>query len=159
VALRNARPKARIVASDIDAKAVRCAATNGVEVYCGHLAEPLPMALAGQVDVVVAVVPYVPTEEMVFLPRDVRHYEPLRALDGGSNGTELLEQAVRCSVQLLRPGGSLLLELGGNQDQQLLPVLQQAGFTVSARVFDEDGDLRGIEALLVDRAASCDTGD
>jgi release factor glutamine methyltransferase len=146
VALRTARPLARVVAADIDADAVRCAAMNGVEVHHGHLAEPLPRELVGQVDVMVAVVPYVPTEEIVFLPRDVRRYEPLRALDGGAHGTELLHQVVRCSVELLRPGGSLLLELGGDQDEQLLPALHESGFTLSARMVDADGDLRGIEA-------------
>jgi release factor glutamine methyltransferase len=148
VALRNAHPRARVVGTDIDANAVSCAAKNAVEVYRGHFADPLPEALFGQVDVVVAVVPYVPTDEMIFLPRDVRRYEPRRALDGGKNGMVLLEQAVSSGAQLLHAGGSLLLELGGNQDEQLLPCLRQAGFSISARLHDDDGDLRGIEATF-----------
>ena len=148
VALRNAQPTARVVATDIDARAVACAASNGVEVYQGHLADPLPEALFGQFDVVVAVVPYVPTGEMIFLPHDVQHYEPRRALDGGTHGTVLLEPAVVSGAQLLQPGGSLLLELGGTQDDLLLPVLSRAGFRITWRIYDDDDDLRGIEAAL-----------
>jgi release factor glutamine methyltransferase len=148
VALRRAHRHARVVGTDIDPNAVGCAAKNGVEVYQGHLADPLPHALFGHVDVVVAVVPYVPTEEMIFLPRDVREYEPRRALDGGRNGMLLLEQAAVSGAQLLHVGGSLLLELGGNQDRLLLPALDQAGFSLTARIHDDEGDLRGIEARL-----------
>jgi release factor glutamine methyltransferase len=157
VALRREHPRARVVGTDIDPNAVRCAAKNGVEVYEGHLADPLPDMLFGEVDVVVAVAPYVPTEDMIFLPRDVRDYEPRRALDGGRNGMVLLEQAVVSGAQLLRVGGSLLLELGGNQDERLAPVLDQAGFSVSAPMHDEEGDLRAIEARL-DRVATLRPG-
>jgi release factor glutamine methyltransferase len=90
---------------------------------------------------------------MIFLPRDVRDYEPRVALDGGRNGMVLLEQAVMSGAQLLHVGGSLLLELGGNQDERLVPALDQAGFGVSAPIHDDEGDLRGIETRL-DRVAT-----
>jgi release factor glutamine methyltransferase len=148
VALRKARPGARVVATDIDAAACRCAANNDVEVYHGHLAEPLPADLIGRFDVVVAVAPYVPSDEMVFLPRDVQKYEPRVALDGGSQGTELLEQAISAGTRLLHPGGALHLELGGSQDEQLAPVLRAAGFDVVERLVDDEGDVRGVHARL-----------
>ncbi len=148
LALGRARPQARVVATDIDPLACRCAADNGVEVYPGHLAEPLPSELAGHFDVVVAVVPYVPSEELVFLPRDVREYEPLHALDGGPYGTSVLDQAVRAAAGLLRPGGSVLLEVGGDQDRALVGVLAESGFGPLVRHEDDEGDLRAIEARL-----------
>ena len=149
VALQNARPHARVVATDIDGDACRCAASNDVEVYQGYLADPLPGELTGRFDVVVAVVPYVPTDEIIFLPRDVRQHEPRRALDGGVNGTEMLEQVISASTGLLHTGGSLLVELGGRQDEQLAPALLAAGFDLRARLVDDDGDLRGLHARLV----------
>jgi release factor glutamine methyltransferase len=146
VALGRARPRARVVATDIDPTAVRCATDNGVEVFLGHLADPLPSHLRAHFDVVTAVVPYVPTEAIVFLPRDVREHEPLLALDGGPRGTQLLAGAVRSASELLRPGGWLLLELGGQQDDELAGVVRSAGFATARRFEDDDGDLRGIEA-------------
>ncbi len=144
VALKAARPGARVVATDLDPVACRCAANNGVEVYQGHLADPVPSDLAGRVDVVTAVVPYVPTDEMAFLPRDVRRYEPRGALDGGERGLETLRQAAAASTALLRLGGSLILELGGTQDTLLAPQCRALGFGPVGRLIDEDGDLRGI---------------
>jgi release factor glutamine methyltransferase len=148
VALRAARPAARVVATDIDANAVRCAAKNGVEVYQGHLAEPVPSELVGLFDVVVAVVPYVPTDQIMFLPRDVRRYEPRQALDGGTGGVVLLEQAAAAGARLLHSGGSLLLELGGEQDVHLGGSLEEAGFNQAERILDPEGDLRGLHARL-----------
>lgn len=148
MALGHARPSARVVASEIDPVAWRCAKENGVEVYAGHLDEPLPFELRGRFDVVIAVVPYVPSEQFDYLPRDVRDYEPRIALDGGPHGTRVLEQAVGAGARLLHMGGALLLELGGEQDDALQGVLGAAGFDAMRRFSDEEGDLRGIEATL-----------
>jgi release factor glutamine methyltransferase len=149
VALQRARPQARVLATDIDERACRCATENGIEVFQGYLATPLPRSLDGRFDVVAAVVPYVPTEELGFLPRDVQRYEPRLALDGGPGGTRLLEETVWSASTLLRPGGSLLLELGGTQDRALRPTFDAAGFRVADRIEDEDGDLRGVEVCRV----------
>jgi release factor glutamine methyltransferase len=146
VALARARPRARVVASELDPAACRCAADNGVAVFAGYLAEPLPGELRGHFDVVIAVVPYVPTDELIYLPRDVREHEPLLALDGGPHGMRLLEQAVWASSELLHPGGALLLELGGDQADALGPVLSAAGYGAVRHHEDAEGDLRGIEA-------------
>jgi methylase of polypeptide subunit release factors len=90
-----------------------------VDALLGDLDEPLPTSLRRRVDVVTAVVPYVPTEELHLLPRDVLAHEPHRALDGGPRGTVVLERAARAATRWLRPGGSLLLELGGEQADEL----------------------------------------
>jgi release factor glutamine methyltransferase len=148
MALGHARPRARVVGTDIDPVACRCAEENGVAAFLGHLAEPLPDELRGHFDVVIAVVPYVPTEALAYLPRDVREFEPLLALDGGPGGTRLLEQAVWAGARLLRSGGALLLEVGGEQDGALREVLGAAGFGALRRHEDDDGDLRGVEVSL-----------
>jgi len=149
VAMGGARPDARVVATDIDPLACRCAQENGVEVYLGHLADPLPDELRGQFDLVFAVVPYVPTDALIYLPRDVRDHEPLIALDGGPGGLTVLDDVVRGASTLLHVGGSLLLELGGHQDEALRSTLEQAGFGPVRRHLDAEGDLRGIEVQLM----------
>ncbi|MHB1775797.1 MAG: N5-glutamine methyltransferase family protein [Acidimicrobiales bacterium] len=145
LALSRARPSARVLGTDVDPAACRCAAANGVEVHPGHLAEPVPPGLVVRVDVVVAVVPYVPTAAIELLPSDARDHEPRRALDGGPDGLGVLRPAVAAAASLLRPGGVALLELGGDQDVALRPTLAAAGLDVVARLVDEDGDLRGVE--------------
>jgi release factor glutamine methyltransferase len=148
VAISRARPQARVVATDADAAACRCAAANGVEVFAGHVGDPLPDDLRGHFDVVIAVTPYVPTDEIVFLPRDVREHEPRLALDGGPQGTTVLREAVLAASVLLHRGGAVLLEVGGDQDEQLRSVFEAGGFGVPRSYYDDDGDLRGVEAQL-----------
>lgn len=149
VALRAHCPGARVVACDIDAHAVACARRNGVEAYQGDLFAPLPDRFEGSVDVVTAVVPYVPTTELPFLQRDTFAFESALAYDGGPGGTRLLRRAVREAVRFLRPGGTLLLELGGNQADTIAPDLERNGYVRTEVISDSDGDVRGIEATLM----------
>jgi len=145
--LARLRPLARVLATEIDPAAVACARSNGLEVFQGDMAVNLPRTLVGKVDVVTAIVPYVPTRELRFLPRDVTRYEPRAALDGGADGMRLLRRAVLEAGPLLRPGGSLLLELGGNEADLLQPVLAANGYRDVQRHYDEDGDLRAVFCL------------
>ena len=144
VVLARRRPLARVVASEIDPLAVECARTNRVEVFEGDMTANLPAELLGQVDVVTAVVPYVPTGELRFLARDVLAYEPRRALDGGEAGTVFLVRAALEAAPLLRAGGSLLLELGGDEADLLRPVLAENGYREVELLVDEEGDPRAL---------------
>ena len=146
------RPGARVVASDVDERAVACAAANGVEVYRGDLFAPLPRALEGRVDVVVGVVPYVPTPELPLLQRDTFTFESPLAYDGGRDGTEILRRALSDAPRFLRRGGALLLELGGEQAGALSDDLARRGYVDVTVLVDEDGDVRGIEATLGERS-------
>ena len=146
--LMRRRPAARVVASDIDPRAVACAAANGVEAYLGDLFAPLPRALEGGVDVVVGVVPYVPTPELPLLQRDTFAFESPLAYDGGPDGTEILRRVLRDAPRFLRRGGALLLELGGEQAGLLGSDLARLGYIDVSVLIDEDRDLRGIEATL-----------
>jgi release factor glutamine methyltransferase len=139
-------PGAIVVGMDIDPAAVRCARVNGVSAVRGDLAaSPL---MTGAFDVVTAVAPYVPTPDVQFLPADVQRYEPRTALDGGPDGLALVRLVVTAAAELLRPGGWLLTEVGGDQDWRLAPDLAAAGFTPPTTWHDEDGDLRGLQAEL-----------
>jgi release factor glutamine methyltransferase len=146
--LMSRRPAARVVACDLDTHAVTCAAANGVEVYQGDLFAPLPQTLEGRVDVVIGVVPYVPTPALPLLQRDTFAFESPLAYDGGPDGTEILRRVLTDAPRFLRRGGALLLELGGNQAEALAEDLVRCGY-VDVKVLDDaDGDVRGVEATL-----------
>lgn len=146
--LAAAVPTARVLATELDTNAVNCARRNGVEVFEGFLDDPLPRALEHRVDVMTAVVPYVPTDALRLLPRDVQRYEPRLALDGGADGTDLLAEVVRRSIRWLHPGGWLLMELGGDQAEPIRRLLEDVGFERVEVMTDEDGDPRAICARL-----------
>jgi release factor glutamine methyltransferase len=147
--LRAHRPRARVAASDVDARAVACAAANGVEAYRGDLFAPLPRELESCVDVVVGVVPYVPTAELPLLQRDTFTFETPLSYDGGADGTDILRRVLRDAPRFLRPGGALLLELGGDQAAVLSDELLHFGYVDLSILADEDGDVRGIEATFL----------
>ena len=148
VVLARRRPLARVVATELDRTAADCARANGVAVIDGDLFDPLPLDLRGRLDVVTAVVPYVPTDALHLLPRDVLAHEPRLALDGGQDGLRLLRRVVAEAGPWMRSGGSLLLELGADQADQLAPDLRLKGFVEVERLVDEEGDLRGVCARV-----------
>jgi release factor glutamine methyltransferase len=150
--VRSAHPRADVVATDVDPAAVACARRNGVPALVGDLDEPLVPRLRGRVDVMTAVVPYVPTEELHLLPRDVLANEPRRALDGGRRGTTVLRRAAEAAARWLRPGGSVLLELGGDQSGPVAITLANVGLSGIRVHRDGDGQDRAIEARLAEVA-------
>lgn len=143
-----AHPGARVVGSDLDDRAVQCATANGVEAYQGDLFGPIPAELRRRVDVVVGVVPYVPTPELTLLQRDTFTFEGTLAYDGGFDGATFLRRVLEETPRWLRPGGALYLELGGAEADLLAADLARLGYADVIVLKDEDGDVRGIAATF-----------
>lgn len=119
VAFAAAVAPAELHAADVDPVAVRCARDNvesvGGRVYQGDLFDALPPALAGRVDVLLANVPYVPTESIALMPPEARDHEPPAALDGGADGLAVLRRVAAGAPRWLAPGGAMLVEVGEEQ--------------------------------------------
>lgn len=131
---------AELHAADVDPAAVRCARRNvGARgrVYEGDLYDPLPAALRGRVDVLVANVPYVPTAELSSLPREARLYEPRAALDGGADGLDLQRRVAAAAPDWLAPGGHLLIETSERQAPRSVEAFARAGLIASVASCDE----------------------
>lgn len=129
-----ARPEQRaaeLYAADIDPVAVRCARRNvaaaGGSVYAGDLYEPLPASLRGRVDVLLANVPYVPTEEIELLPQEARVHEARVALDGGADGLDVLRRVTADAARWLAPGGHLLFETSERQTARAVATVARDG--------------------------------
>jgi release factor glutamine methyltransferase len=131
VALVAALDRVELHAVDLDPTAVRCARRNvaaaGGQVHEGDLYEPLPAALRGRVDILVANAPYVPTEEVGLLPPEARLHEPRLALDGGADGLDVLRRVTAAAPQWLAPGGHLLVETSERQAPQAVAVFARTG--------------------------------
>jgi release factor glutamine methyltransferase len=120
-------------AADVDPAAVRCARRNlaaaGGRVYEGDLDGPLPAALRGRVDVLVANVPYVPTGSVRLMPPEARLHEPRAALDGGPDGLDVLRRLAAAAPRWLAPGGSVLVETNDRQVPAATAAVAAAGLT------------------------------
>ncbi|MEV2256834.1 putative protein N(5)-glutamine methyltransferase [Streptomyces sp. NPDC050147] len=128
-------------AADIDPAAVRCARRNvadvGGRVYEGDLYEPLPDALRGRVGVLLANVPYVPSEEVGLLPPEARVHEARVALDGGADGLDVLRRVTADAADWLAPGGRLLFETSERQVPYALEAVADGGLAPRS-VSDEE---------------------
>ena len=129
-----------LYAADIELAAVRCAQRNLVPwrgtVYQGDLFAALPDELRGRIDVLLANVPYVPTNEIRLLPPEARLYEPHVTLDGGPDGLATLRRVAAAAPEWLAAGGHLFVEMSEHQAPPARAVLVEHG--LAADVVDDE---------------------
>lgn len=143
------RPDATVHAADLDPAAVRCARRNlPRRVYEGDLFGALPSELRGGVDVVVANVPYVPSEAIASMPPEARDHEPAIALDGGADGLDTFRTVAREAPSWLVAGGHVLSETSEQQADRAAAVLADAGLAPHVARSEELG-----ATVIVGRAA------
>lgn len=128
VSLALACPGATVSATDCSAPALHVARENAqrhgvaerIRFFQGDCLEPLSGgAFAGKISVIVSNPPYIPVDQCDLLPEEVRAFEPLSALDGGSHGLAFYDRLLAESPALLHPGGILLMEMGMNQSDDV----------------------------------------
>jgi release factor glutamine methyltransferase len=111
-----------VVGTDISPEALELAEENqlllGAWNYSTELCH-LAESLQRQFDVITANLPYIPSKDIPGLPPEVRNYDPLKALDGGIDGTALILELVRCAPDLLNSGGLIVLETGHDQEESV----------------------------------------
>ncbi len=148
LAVADERRDARVFAVDDSDAAVALARENAaalglaVEVLLGDLLAPLPASLRDGVDVVVSNPPYVRPAEVGSLPAEVLA-DPETALVGG---IELVERLCAEAMVWLRPGGTLAIEIGETQGDEVSRVVSDAGLTDARVVIDLTGRDRFVVA-------------
>ena len=143
-------PVAEIWGTDTDPAAVDLARVNGVHALRGDLDAPLRRSLHGRCTVVTCVPPYVPESELALLTRDAREREPRAALvDADADGLGTARRAVAAAARLLAPDGTLLIEAGHAQCDELAQFARDSHFADAAVRRDSDDQARGVEACLI----------
>ena len=94
------------------------------------------------------VVPYVPTRRSACCSATRSRSRPRSPTTAGPRGRTSCAASWTRRRNVLKPGGALLLEVGGAQAGELDAELAQLGYVDVREIVDEDGDLRGIEATL-----------
>ena len=85
-------------------------------------------SVEGVFDMIVSNPPYIPTNDIEDLMREVKDHEPHLALDGSKDGLLFYRKLAEESGRYLVPGGSLLFEIGYDQGGAVSQLLDQAGF-------------------------------
>lgn len=151
IALLTELPAATAVAVDLAGAAVAAAQQNAerhgvaerLDLRQGSWFEPLDPD--ERFDLIVSNPPYIGQGELATLAPEVREHDPALALDGGPDGLDAYRALVMAAPAFLKPGGSLLLEIGYQQGPAVRSLVQAAGF---ARVTLEK-DLAGLDRMVV----------
>lgn len=147
-------PNARVYAVDVSTEALQWAGRNmrrfglqdRVVLLTGDLAEPL----SEPVDVLLANLPYVSSDEFEALPAQIREREPRIAVEGGPEGVELIARLAQQLDAHLAPVAAAIFEVGAGQiswvEELVTRALSEAGRTgLDVR---HHRDLRGIRRVL-----------
>ena len=141
-------PAAKIFAVDVADEVLDVAAFNirahgvseRVTLGIGDLLEPVPEPI----DLIVANLPYIPTDRISTLQPEIRQ-EPALALDGGPDGLDLIRRLLTQAESKLKDSGIILLEMEPDQ----IPVVQELAiqhFPEGSTSVEED--LAGMDRIL-----------
>jgi release factor glutamine methyltransferase len=146
VSLARERPTASVVATDVSFDALAVARENALRLGAYSVAfaagdlfaacAARGPAQAARFDVIVSNPPYIPASEIPTLMEDVRDFEPTLALDGGSDGLDLVRRIVQGAPRHLAPEGLLALEVGAGQAPAVAALFEAAGFVAIERAKD-----------------------
>lgn len=140
-------PHAKIFAVDNSRPALAIARKNcrkhgvidRVTLLYGNLLDPLPE----MVDIIVANLPYVRTEELSQV--NTIGFEPRSALDGGADGLQNIREILPQVQENLLPGGCLMLETGIGEAKAVVHLLHGLGLPADIDVWP---DLSGIDRVV-----------
>jgi len=153
IALAKKLPEAEIFGLDASREALEVArgnaALNKVEKNIRFLESDLLGVLSdsSHVDVVVSNPPYIADGEIAKLPKEVRDFEPVYALQAGEDGLKVIRRLVTMAKRVLSPSGFMALEIGVGQRLAVEKFLGQQGYEVAEVV----KDLQGLERVVVAR--------
>jgi release factor glutamine methyltransferase len=136
-----------VYATDMSKGALQVALSNcrkhGVERVVHLLEGDLTAPLPEPVDVIMANLPYVMASELSLV--NTSGFEPALALDGGRDGLDQLRRMAERFEARLRPGGTLLLEIGQGQAEGAVQILRRQ---TPGAIMDITADLAGIPRVL-----------
>ena len=135
-AIASEYPAANVLALDIADEALSLAQQNvdelglndRIEVRKSDLLQGVLTEEQGSFDLLISNPPYIPTKVLETLDREVTAFEPRLALDGGTDGLDLVRVFLPDALNVLRPGGIMALELFEGHLEEAMQLASDAGF-------------------------------
>ncbi|MCK9993408.1 MAG: release factor glutamine methyltransferase [Alphaproteobacteria bacterium] len=156
LALLSELPGARGIGVDVSQAALDVARANAERhalteraqfVACDVRAKGWARQAGAPFDLVIANPPYIPDAEIAALVPEVSRFDPRTALSGGADGLDFYRMITISLPELLRPGGSAVLEAGHGQALAIQGFLLDAGLAVQ----DARHDLGGVARAIIGR--------
>jgi release factor glutamine methyltransferase len=152
LALLSELPDAYGVGTDINVAALQTASGNAVQLEmasrAAFVACDYAAALSGAFDLIVSNPPYIRSADIPGLSIEVRDYDPLDALDGGTDGLDAYRALIPQAARLLAPGGALVVEAGHGQSGEIQGLIDAAGLTCEQ---PPKADLAGVRRAVAGR--------
>ncbi|MGP1441983.1 MAG: peptide chain release factor N(5)-glutamine methyltransferase [Anaerovoracaceae bacterium] len=130
-------PKSKLTACDISEAALNVARSNakknGVEKKINFIESDLYMPvqkkkpMKDKFDMILCNPPYIPSDVIPTLQREIKDHEPVAALDGGEDGLDFYRKMVTDSAVHLKKGGYILFEIGHDQADEVTALLEEEG--------------------------------
>ncbi len=138
IAIKKCIPEAEIVASDLSSKALRIANNNDRTKKIRFILSDLFENINEKFDIIVSNPPYIKTEEIKTLSKEVQN-EPLMALDGGQDGLYFYEKIIKQANSYLNQNSYLCLEIGENQKNEIIKKIQYNGKYTNIQTYKDLG--------------------
>ena len=90
----------------------------------------------GKYDLIISNPPYINSNRIKYLEKDVKNFEPKLALDGGLDGTFKILKIIEKASTLLKCNGKLILEIGYDQKIRIMRLLKKKGFYINNIIKD-----------------------
>ena len=90
----------------------------------------------GKYDLVVSNPPYIKKYILKYLDKEVAKFEPKVALDGGLDGLSEIRKVIRKSSELIKKNGKFILEIGFDQKNKVIKLLNNEGFYINSALKD-----------------------
>lgn len=148
-------PDSSLVLSDISAEAMAVARHNAkrfglagqTDFVIGDLFEKI--SSAENFDIIVSNPPYIKSQDIRSLPKDVREFEPKKALDGGRSGLDFYERIADKARQYINDQGLLFFEIGSDQAVEVTTILKKYNWQDPEVINDLAGRARVIRAAWI----------
>ena len=90
----------------------------------------------GKYDLVVSNPPYIKKYTIKYLDKGVARFEPKIALDGGLDGLSEIRKVIKKSSELIKKNGKFILEIGFDQKNKVIKLLNKEGFYINSALKD-----------------------
>lgn len=143
LSLLHAVPEATGVGSDISQDAIATARGNAERLGLAERFETIESDwfehISGRFDIILSNPPYIRTDVIDTLDREVREFDPFIALDGGVDGLLPYRVIAEKAVDFLESGGVVGVEIGYDQMADVTTIFASKGYECANRVKDYGG--------------------
>lgn len=81
--------------------------------------------IKGTFDIIVSNPPYIPSQDILTLEKEVAMYDPHISLDGGEDGLEFYRKILSVAPRFLNKKGVIYLEFGINQSEKIYKLMER----------------------------------